>query len=102
MPPGTRTKPINTTKPRGDADRPPNIRPNAQRTTPRTNERALAARTAARDQGPVERVHALSEDVVVRVGHHHRLREIGFHVEHGTEAAEGLRDGLIDWGWVVC
>lgn len=40
--------------------------------------------------------------MVIGVGHHHRLREVGFHVENGAEAAEGSGDGFIGWGWVVC
>lgn len=102
MPPRTRTQPINPTKSGGNANRPPNIRSNTQRTPPRTNKRPLAAGTPARNQRPVERVHALAEHMVVRVGHHHRLREIGFHVEHCAEAAEGLGDGFVGWGGIVC
>lgn len=101
MPPLTRRQPIQPTKTSRDTNRPAKISPNPQHASSRSNQRSLAARTAAGDQSAVQRVHALPEDMVIRVGHHHRLWQIGLDIEHGTEATQRARDGFIGRGWVV-
>lgn len=101
MSPRARREAIHPAHARRDANRPAQIRADAQHAASRADKGGLAARAAARDQSPVERVHALPEHMVIRVGHHHRLREVGLHVQHRAEAAQGRHDALVGAGGLV-
>lgn len=101
MSPRTRRQPINPTKTSRNTNGTTQIRTNTQNTTTRRNKSPLATRTPTGDQVPIERVNALTKNMVIRVRHHHRLRKIGLHVKYSAQTTECSSDGFIGWCWVI-
>lgn len=78
-----------------------NVSSHSQPTAPKGNQSRFTSRRAARRQIAIAGVDRTPEEIIDRLGDHHRSGDIGLHVEHGTGAKQQVDQGAVIRSWIV-